>query len=332
MTAPAAFTSNLCTFSTNTITNLQYAGLTRDKPLSREALQVAAGLFDMWDNHPKRLQDKEWDQVEAVMAGFVDGLELEGVGARNALLQVFLGNFKAMVPGQRSGTLANINMGDTQEMPLFEEDNKDFETLPVRKPWASSKSLGKRKAGAILGRVNMDSGPSNARPSKVSKMGSRQPSTKQARPLVDILDAHPTEKDSIDKGLEGEIVVWVGWTTRAIVKLALHSERVEFWEVKGPEGPTAGALSEILAVLPTLGAEGDKEEILGEGISGEPKLEEKDDGALAAPEGSEGPGDSESAKLVCWLTDEPTSEFERLTCRVGDLQEMEASMTGYTNA
>ncbi|KAG6851724.1 hypothetical protein C0991_006724, partial [Blastosporella zonata] len=83
-------------------------------------------------------------------------------------------------------------MGDTQEMPLFEENNKDFETLPVRKPWALSKSLGKRKTGAISGGVNMDSGPSNVRPSKVSKTGSGQPSTKQARPLVDILGAHPT--------------------------------------------------------------------------------------------------------------------------------------------
>ncbi|KAG6851744.1 hypothetical protein C0991_006568, partial [Blastosporella zonata] len=133
----------------------------------------------------------------------------------------------ALVPGRQSVTLANIKMGDTQEMPVFEEDNKDFETLPVQKPWALSKSLGKRKAGAILGRVNMDSGPSNARPSKVSKTGSGQPSTKQAKPLLDILDAHPTEKDSIDKGLEGEIAVRVKWTTRALVRLAPHSERVE---------------------------------------------------------------------------------------------------------
>ncbi|KAG6838119.1 hypothetical protein C0991_001719 [Blastosporella zonata] len=36
----------------------------------------------------------------------------------------------AMVPGWRSVALADINMGDTLEMPLFEEDNKDFETLP----------------------------------------------------------------------------------------------------------------------------------------------------------------------------------------------------------
>ncbi|KAG6862741.1 hypothetical protein C0991_010412 [Blastosporella zonata] len=83
-------------------------------------------------------------------------------------------------------------MTDTMEMPLFEEDNKDFKTLPVRKPYATSEGLGKRKAGAILGRVSMDSGPSNARPTKASKTGSGQPSTKQVKVLVDILDAHPT--------------------------------------------------------------------------------------------------------------------------------------------
>ncbi|KAG6863640.1 hypothetical protein C0991_004506 [Blastosporella zonata] len=112
-----------------------------------------------------------------------------------------------MVPGWRSVTLANINMTDTQEMPLFEEDNKDFVTSPVRKPYASSKSLGKRKAREILGKVNMGSGPLNARPSKVLKTGSGQPSTKQAKPMVDISDAHPTDKDLIDEGLEGDIVV-----------------------------------------------------------------------------------------------------------------------------
>ncbi|KAG6858015.1 hypothetical protein C0991_004022 [Blastosporella zonata] len=58
-----------------------------------------------------------------------------------------------MVPGRRSVALADINMTDTQEMPLFEEDNKDFVTLPVQKPLASSKSLGKRKAKEILGGV-----------------------------------------------------------------------------------------------------------------------------------------------------------------------------------
>ncbi|KAG6863611.1 hypothetical protein C0991_004619 [Blastosporella zonata] len=98
-------------------------------------------------------------------------------------------------------------MADTQEMPLFEEDNKDFETLPIQNPWASSsKSLGKRKAVAILGRVNMDSGSSTARPSNVSKMGSGQPSTRQARPLVDILDDQPTEKDSIDEDWRGRLL------------------------------------------------------------------------------------------------------------------------------
>ncbi|KAG6862755.1 hypothetical protein C0991_010346 [Blastosporella zonata] len=67
MDVPTLFASNLRTFSNNAITDLQYAGLTRDEALSREALQVAAGLFDMWDQRPKRLQDEEWTEEAAVM-------------------------------------------------------------------------------------------------------------------------------------------------------------------------------------------------------------------------------------------------------------------------
>ncbi|KAG6848693.1 hypothetical protein C0991_000264 [Blastosporella zonata] len=96
----------------------------------------------------------------------------------------------AMVPGRRSVALANINMTDTQEMPLFEEDNKDFETSPVRKPYSTSEGLGKRKAHEILGGVNMDSEPSSARPTKISQTGSGQPSTKLAKAMVDISAAH----------------------------------------------------------------------------------------------------------------------------------------------
>ncbi|KAG6862589.1 hypothetical protein C0991_011353, partial [Blastosporella zonata] len=82
----------------------------------------------------------------------------------------------------------------------------------------------------------------------------------------------------------------------------------------------------------TLGGEDNEEEILGEGvlaegILGEPKLEERDDSAPAAPEGSEGLRESKSAKLV-WR---PT-EFEWVTWRVGELQEMEASMADYATA
>ncbi|KAG6849597.1 hypothetical protein C0991_011326 [Blastosporella zonata] len=99
---------------------------------------------------------------------------------------------KAMVPGRGSVALADINMTDTQEMPLFEEDNKDFETSPVRKPYSTSEGLGKRKAREISGRANMGSGPSSARPTKISKTGSGQPSTKQAKAMVDISAAHAT--------------------------------------------------------------------------------------------------------------------------------------------
>ncbi|KAG6862702.1 hypothetical protein C0991_010755, partial [Blastosporella zonata] len=99
---------------------------------------------------------------------------------------------KAMVPGRGSVALADINMTDTQEMPLFEEDNKDFETSPVQKPYSTLEGVGKRKAREILGGVNMGSGPLNTRPAKISKTGSGQPSTKQAKVPVDILGAHAT--------------------------------------------------------------------------------------------------------------------------------------------
>ncbi|KAG6863812.1 hypothetical protein C0991_002986, partial [Blastosporella zonata] len=50
---------------------------------------------------------------------------------------------------RRSVALADINMGNTLEMPLFKEDSKDFET---------SEGLGKRKAREILGGANVGSG------------------------------------------------------------------------------------------------------------------------------------------------------------------------------
>ncbi|KAG6858163.1 hypothetical protein C0991_003409, partial [Blastosporella zonata] len=83
-------------------------------------------------------------------------------------------------------------MGNTLEMPLFEEDSKDFETLPVRKSYSTSEGLGKRKAAAISGGASMGSGPSNARPAKVSKTGPGQPSTKPAKAMIDISAAHAT--------------------------------------------------------------------------------------------------------------------------------------------
>ncbi|KAG6851467.1 hypothetical protein C0991_008899 [Blastosporella zonata] len=287
-----------------------------------------------------------------------------------------------MVPGRRSVALADINMGDTMEMPLFEEDNKDFETSPVCKSYPTSEGLGKRKAAAISGGASMGSGPSNARPAKVSKTGPGQPSTKQAKVPVDISGAHATDKDSVDEGLEGDIAVRVRWSTRALVRLAPHDERVEFWEAEGPcqqcttakqyrvqefggdtardaqrrahvvrnrekraaapatraaraggndeEGPAAGPSKEIPAAPPTLGAEDEGEEVSGVGISGVPKLEEeRDDGAPVAPEGTEGDGASEPAKSVWRPADEPATEFERVTRRVGELRELEAGMADY---
>ncbi|KAG6851706.1 hypothetical protein C0991_006878 [Blastosporella zonata] len=307
-----------------------------------------------------------------------------------------------MVPGRRLVALADINMGDTMEMPLFKEDNKDFETSPVRKSYSTSEGLGKRKAAKISGGASMSSGPSNARPTKILKTGSGQPSTKQAKAMVDILAAHATDKDSVDEGLEGDIAVRVQWSTRALVRGAPHSERLEFQEAEGPcqqcttakvaehcwypqarlpccrclnsgvtcrnsagdtardaqrrarvvrkrekraaapatratravddddkEGPTAGPSQTTPAALPTLGAEDDEGEILGEGISGVPDLEERDDGAPVTPEGAEGDGASESAKSVWRPADEPATEFEWVTRRVGELRELEAGMADY---
>ncbi|KAG6838526.1 hypothetical protein C0991_010921, partial [Blastosporella zonata] len=227
MDVPTFFASNLRTFSNNTITDLQYAGLTRD-----EALQVAAGLSNMWDQHHKRLQDEDWAEEVAVMEA---GQELWMMWSLKEWAQeapynkFFSVNSKAMVPEWRSVALADVNMTDAMEMPLFEEDNKDFETLPVQKSYSTSEGLGKRKAREILGGVNMGSGPSNARPTKVSKTGSGQPSAKRAKAMVDILD-----KDSVDEGLEGDIAVRMQWSTRALVRLAPHGKRVEFREAEGP--------------------------------------------------------------------------------------------------
>ncbi|KAG6838301.1 hypothetical protein C0991_000375, partial [Blastosporella zonata] len=66
-----------------------------------------------------------------------------------------------------------------------------------------------------------------------------------------------------------------------------------------------------------------------EGISGGPKLEERDDGAPVAPEVAEGDGESESAKSVWRPADEPATEFEMVTRRVGELRELEAGMADY---
>ncbi|KAG6859430.1 hypothetical protein C0991_000703, partial [Blastosporella zonata] len=153
MDVPTLFASNLRTFSNNAITDLQYAGLTQDETLLREALQVAAGLFDMWDQRPERLQDEDWAEEMAVMEAGQDLWTMWSLKewAQEAPYSKFFS--VAMVPERRLVALADINMGDTLEMPLFKEDNKDFETSPVRKSYSTSEGLGKRKAREILGGV-----------------------------------------------------------------------------------------------------------------------------------------------------------------------------------
>ncbi|KAG6848170.1 hypothetical protein C0991_000883 [Blastosporella zonata] len=155
----------------------------------------------MWDQRPERLQDEQWTEEAVVMEA---GQELWTMWslkewAQEAPYNKFFS--VAMVPGRRSVALADINMGDTLEMPLFEEDNKDFETSPVQKSYSTSEGLGKRKAAKISGRASMGSGPSNARPTKVSKTGSGQPSTKQAKVPVDISGAHVTVSVSVSGSL-----------------------------------------------------------------------------------------------------------------------------------
>ncbi|KAG6851769.1 hypothetical protein C0991_006315 [Blastosporella zonata] len=191
----------------------------------------------MWDQRPKKLQDEDWTEEVAVMEAGQDLWTMWSLRewAQEAPYSKFFSvNLKAMMPGRRSVALADVNMTDTMEMPFFKEDNKDFETSPVQKSYSTSEGLGKRKAAAILGGAGMGSGPSNARPAKISKTGSGQPSTKQAKVPVDILGAHATDKDSVDEGLEGDIAVRVRWSTRALVRLAPHGKRVEFWEAEGP--------------------------------------------------------------------------------------------------
>ncbi|KAG6863018.1 hypothetical protein C0991_008689, partial [Blastosporella zonata] len=94
------------------------------------------------------------------------------------------------------------------------------------------------------------------------------------------------------------------------------------------EGPVAGP-SHTTPALPTLGAEDDEEEVLGEGILGIPKLDEGDDGAPVAPGGAEGDGESESTGSVWRPADKLATEFTRVTRRVGELRELEAGMADY---
>ncbi|KAG6851794.1 hypothetical protein C0991_005907 [Blastosporella zonata] len=171
----------------------------------------------MWDQCPERLQDEDWMEETAVMEAGQDLWTMWSLKewAQEAPYSKFFS--VAMVPERRSVALANINMGDTLEMPLFEEDNKDFETSPVQKPYSTSEGLGKRKAAARW---------------------SGQPSAKQAKALVDILGAHATDKDLVDKGLEGDIAVRVQWSMRALVRLAPHGKRVEFRAAEGPVDET----------------------------------------------------------------------------------------------
>ncbi|KAG6851851.1 hypothetical protein C0991_005497 [Blastosporella zonata] len=334
MDVPTLFASNLRTFSNNTITDLQYAGLTRDEELSREALQVAAGLFKMWDQRPEKLQDEEWTEEAAVLEAGQDLWtawslkEWAQEAPYNKFFSVF---FKAMVPGQRSVALADINMGDTMEMPLFEEDSKDFETSPVQKPYSTSEGLGKRKAREISGGVNMDSGPSNARPSKVSKTGSGQPSTKQAKAPVDISGAHVTCQQCTTAKVADHC-----WYPQArlpcchclnsgvacrnsagdTARDAQRRTRVVRKRAKRAAAPATRAArasgdgEEEVSRVPDLGKGDDEEEIAGEGISGVPELEEERyDGAPAGPEVAEGDEESESARSVWRPADEPMTEF-----------------------
>ncbi|KAG6848089.1 hypothetical protein C0991_000977 [Blastosporella zonata] len=85
-----------------------------------------------------------------------------------------------------------------------------------------------------------------------------------------------------------------------------------------------GDKAEALRV-PDLGKGDDEEGILG----GPDPEEERDDGTPVAPGGAEGDGESESAKSVWRLADEPATEFEQVTRQAGELRELEAGMANY---
>ncbi|KAG6851662.1 hypothetical protein C0991_007211 [Blastosporella zonata] len=268
----------------------------------------------MWDQRPEKLQDEEWAEETAVMEA---GQELWTVWSLKEWAQempyykFFSVYSKAMVPGQRSVALADINMTDTQEMPLFEEDNKDFETSLVQKSYATSEGLGKRKAAEILGRASMGSGPSNTRPTKVSKTGSGQPSTKQAKAPVDIARGLSFWRAK-DHGFACKNSV--GDTARDAQRRA----RVVRKREKRAAAPATQAARTV----------DDKEEE----VLRVPDFGEGDDGAPVTPEGAEGDGESESAKSVWRPAEELATEFEQVTRRVGELRELEAGMANYAAA
>ncbi|KAG6863228.1 hypothetical protein C0991_007311, partial [Blastosporella zonata] len=83
--------------------------------------------------------------------------------------------------------------------------------------------------------------------------------------------------------------------------------------------------AEEVSGVPDLGEGVNEEGILG----GPEPEEERDDGAPVAPEVAEGDGESESARSVWRLADEPMTEFARVTRRVGELRELEAGMADY---
>ncbi|KAG6863221.1 hypothetical protein C0991_007346 [Blastosporella zonata] len=206
----------------------------------------------------------------------------------------------------------------------------------------------------------MGSGPSNARPTKVSKTGSGQPSTKQAKAPVDISGAHATDKDSVDEGLGGDIAVRVRWSTRAIVKLAPHSERLEFLEAEGPCTTAEVAercwypqarllccrcLNSSVACRNLAGDTARDAQRRARVVRKRAKraaapatraaraVDDDEEGpatgAPAAPEVAERGRESGSAKLVWRPADEPATEFKRVTRRVGELRELEAGMADY---
>ncbi|KAG6848558.1 hypothetical protein C0991_000428, partial [Blastosporella zonata] len=99
-----------------------------------------------------------------------------------------------------------------------------------------------------------------------------------------------------------------------------------------------GISSEGISGVPELEEARNDEGILGGpeleegndgGISGGPELEEGNDGTPVAPEVAEGDRESESARSVWRPADEPATEFEMVTRRVGELRELEAGMADY---
>ncbi|KAG6853296.1 hypothetical protein C0991_005391 [Blastosporella zonata] len=111
--------------------------------------------------------------------------------------------------------MVDINMDNDWSLVLFEakvkQKKEEVLLLEAQNPRVpSQKALGKQKAVNQPSRVDMSSGLPTAKPTKILNDGPKPVKAKSGshyKSLADVADAHPTNKDLIDEGLEGEIGV-----------------------------------------------------------------------------------------------------------------------------